>query len=584
MTSNDDGVTWGNYREVYRPLGNKGWARQPQVANVGGKFVLTFVTNDQWSDTAASGMSNQNGLLKMLVSNDGVSWRPANVNFAGVTGAMGPEMDEPGLCPTNDGDTFFLLGVKDGTLTSEKWHMGAENQTHDWGSSGCESRLDNFGPGPSTGGHPWIGTNMDSGLHRDNSTSPERNSNNPWRHPGAPDSDHKWPSSLQEKKGEGSVGEDLEGWLSMCAHHVRVSTKSKHLPVLLIKGGIHVEQGTPERFPTGLWNPFLRLSNNGTVQLFYSGKNNASDQGINLRWSSDLGTSWSPPSIVSGTSTTLDDSPNVSPGMPDTKELMCTFSGTNKTTPNVTTIYHTTSYDDGFTWQSRDGFYSSNVSAGTPQIINTGKTVIFTLMANDVIPDFDAGLGAEGAALRMFLSPIQGVVERMFGQRGLNTIELDWYWAASYQAFHSNFSPFDGATISTIYHISSNDDGLTWSSRQELYARLRDHANATVPRIINMNGTLIFTLKTNDEPRYSDNELADRGVVKMLFSKDGTHWDPISIMEGTTMSGPYMRLPFLQYVNEIGELLMVTSNNQAELWGRGSYGFLYASKASLNWN
>ncbi|KAK4442504.1 hypothetical protein QBC34DRAFT_278740, partial [Podospora aff. communis PSN243] len=138
----------------------------------------------------------------------------------------------------------------------------------------------------------------------------------------------------------------------------------------------------PEEFPTGLWHPFLRIAKNGTVQVFYSGKNQASNQGINLRWFNDLGHTWSAPVVVTGVADKLDDKVHVSPGMPAMKELMYVL-----TQLSTTTVAHVTSYDDGFTWSGRDFFYvhpgANGTSASTPQIINTGKTIIFSVMADD---------------------------------------------------------------------------------------------------------------------------------------------------------------------------------------------------------
>ena len=58
MTSSDDGKTWGNRRRVYTPTGNGNNAGAPQVINVGGTLVVSFMTDEdtqlgQWISGAS---------------------------------------------------------------------------------------------------------------------------------------------------------------------------------------------------------------------------------------------------------------------------------------------------------------------------------------------------------------------------------------------------------------------------------------------------------------------------------------------------------------------------------------------------
>lgn len=50
----------------------------------------------------------------------------------------------------------------------------------------------------------------------------------------------------------------------------------------------------------GLWEPFLRLNRDGTIQVFYSSENNKDDQNNIMKISKDNGKSWSKPMPVSG--------------------------------------------------------------------------------------------------------------------------------------------------------------------------------------------------------------------------------------------------------------------------------------------
>jgi hypothetical protein len=57
----------------------------------------------------------------------------------------------------------------------------------------------------------------------------------------------------------------------------------------------------------GLWEPFLRLSGNGTLQAFYSAENSGSDQDNIFKTSTDGGKTWAGPHPVSGQGLTSRD-------------------------------------------------------------------------------------------------------------------------------------------------------------------------------------------------------------------------------------------------------------------------------------
>ena len=58
---------------------------------------------------------------------------------------------------------------------------------------------------------------------------------------------------------------------------------------------------------TGLWEPFLRIADDGSLQAYYSVENSADDQDNVMRTSTDGGRTWSEPVQVSGSNITARD-------------------------------------------------------------------------------------------------------------------------------------------------------------------------------------------------------------------------------------------------------------------------------------
>ena len=141
----------------------------------------------------------------------------------------------------------------------------------------------------------------------------------------------------------------------------------------------------------GNWEPFLRLAKDGTLQIYYSRENSASDQDTIERFSTDSGKTWSSPQTISGAGITSRD------GMTG----VTTVSGSNlmavfeTESTGIFTVMSITSSDDGKTWSSqRNLVYSAtgtSNSAGAPQIINVGGTLVVSFMTNE-----DANLGSSG--------------------------------------------------------------------------------------------------------------------------------------------------------------------------------------------
>jgi hypothetical protein len=70
ISSADDGKTWGGRRRVYTPTGTSNNAGAPQVVNVGGRLVVSFMTDEDTSlHTWVTGAD-----AKIITSTDGVNW------------------------------------------------------------------------------------------------------------------------------------------------------------------------------------------------------------------------------------------------------------------------------------------------------------------------------------------------------------------------------------------------------------------------------------------------------------------------------------------------------------------------------
>lgn len=63
----------------------------------------------------------------------------------------------------------------------------------------------------------------------------------------------------------------------------------------------------PARGKNGLWEPFMRIARDGSVQLYYSSENNAGDQDNLMKISRNGGQSWEGPYAVSGQGLTSRD-------------------------------------------------------------------------------------------------------------------------------------------------------------------------------------------------------------------------------------------------------------------------------------
>lgn len=107
VVSEDDGESWGDRRRVYTPTGDNNNAGAPQVVNVGGNLVVSFMTDEDtqrhdWVQGAAA---------KLVTSGDGGD------TWSNKFQVFEPQANWPGML-TLDDDSFLYLAD----------HLGAKAQ------------------------------------------------------------------------------------------------------------------------------------------------------------------------------------------------------------------------------------------------------------------------------------------------------------------------------------------------------------------------------------------------------------------------------------------------------------------------
>ncbi|MCJ1485724.1 hypothetical protein MMC06_005899 [Schaereria dolodes] len=156
----------------------------------------------------------------------------------------------------------------------------------------------------------------------------------------------------------------------------------------------------------GNWEPFLRNTLSGSVQLYYSRENSAQDQDTLERCSTDGGITWSDASTISGADIISRD------GMTgvatiDGSNLIAVFESESNGLFHISSI---TSSDDGFTWGNRQTVYTpdtSGTSAGAPQVICVGGTLAVSFMTNEDTAAPSSGYTSDTAA-KLVTSPDGG--------------------------------------------------------------------------------------------------------------------------------------------------------------------------------
>ena len=156
---------------------------------------------------------------------------------------------------------------------------------------------------------------------------------------------------------------------------------------------------TPATMPggtIGIWEPFLRNAQDGSLQIYYSKENSADDQDTIEQISTDGGADWGGQMTISGQDLTSRD------GMTG----VATISGSNliavfeSEQGGYFQVDSITSSDDGNTWGNRQIVYlptGTDNNAGAPQVVNVGGTLCVSFMTDEdtQLHDWINGAGAK---------------------------------------------------------------------------------------------------------------------------------------------------------------------------------------------
>lgn len=167
----------------------------------------------------------------------------------------------------------------------------------------------------------------------------------------------------------------------------------------------------------GIWEPFLRTSNKGDLQLYYSREEGGRDQDNLMRFSRDGGLSWSSDIFVSGLGlASRDGMMGIQELSPGSGHLMAVFESVEEKGAEGTFnarfgVWSVLSTDDGKTWSDRRMIYESffnkpaehslsrfllfslfrgsadlkklGRNAGAPAIAKVGNTLVVSFMTDE---------------------------------------------------------------------------------------------------------------------------------------------------------------------------------------------------------
>ncbi|KAK4208769.1 glycoside hydrolase [Rhypophila decipiens] len=206
----------------------------------------------------------------------------------------------------------------------------------------------------------------------------------------------------------------------------------------------------------GLWEPFLRLAKDGSLQCFYSSENDDNDQDNFVVVSKDGGVTWSSddPVLVSG-----GESTDTRDGMTGVAEvdgkgtLICVFESVHK---GIFSIHRTLSHNDGLTWGERSLVYTAanGKDAGAPQVYNVGGTLVTSFMTNEELdlPQLDGGQ-------MKVVTSINGAADwSSMSQDGTVTGGVGSHWPGLYtlddRRFLALYSKAGIGAVSRVYRIA----------------------------------------------------------------------------------------------------------------------------------
>ncbi|KAI0855008.1 glycoside hydrolase family 93 protein [Xylaria cubensis] len=139
----------------------------------------------------------------------------------------------------------------------------------------------------------------------------------------------------------------------------------------------------------GLWEPFLRIARDGSLQCYYSAENASNDQDGLMQQSTDGGYTWSSPITVSGAGVTSRDGMIGVAPIDGNGNLIAVFENTESGRFSIDSVL---SHDDGRSWGQRARVYtaSNGGEAVAPQVINVGGTLVASFNTDESIGDTGA--------------------------------------------------------------------------------------------------------------------------------------------------------------------------------------------------
>ncbi|KAK3942876.1 Sialidase [Diplogelasinospora grovesii] len=194
----------------------------------------------------------------------------------------------------------------------------------------------------------------------------------------------------------------------------------------------------PANGVNGLWEPFMRLARDGTLQVFYSSENSANDQDNLMKYSRDGGQTWTGPITVSGgdTSSSRDGMTGVA-NIDGNGNLICVFENTEIGHFSIDRVL---SHDDGYTWGERARVYTAANSrdAGAPAVVNVGGTLVVSFMTNEDTPSVTVGQ-VDGSQMKLVTSVNGGQGWSNSGGGGFVASDIGTHWPGLYAVNGNQF-------------------------------------------------------------------------------------------------------------------------------------------------
>ncbi|KAI0904661.1 glycoside hydrolase family 93 protein [Ustulina deusta] len=200
----------------------------------------------------------------------------------------------------------------------------------------------------------------------------------------------------------------------------------------------------------GLWEPFLRVANDGSLQCYYSAENSATDQDGLMRRSSDGGLTWSSPIVISGTGVNSRDGMIGVAKIDGNGNLMAVFENTES---GFFSVDYVLSHNDGRSWGQRGRLYTAanNGQAIAPQICNVGGTLVVSFMTDESV----GSTGADGAQMKVVTSTTRGAT----WSSAVVTGEVASHWPGLFTRDSTHFLALysrDGlGAVSQVYHVAN---------------------------------------------------------------------------------------------------------------------------------